>query len=414
MTARTMVRRKRMLAVLGVAALATSSAFQGSAGPGRFTQHHHRHPGVTTGIRPTLRMTAGVSETSGSGGGAVGFLTDRAPGIALAGTIATVAERVSKSTPISPLLWASLGGIVVGTLLRAVDTESRSIKLAEPGMKFAKQRLLRAGIILYGAKITFAKILGIGLAGLLSDLYSVTSTLILGFALGRALNLSEPLITLISTGSAICGCSAVAATQPIINAEAHEVAAAVGVVVLCGTSAMFLYPWLFTKVAALASDPRLMGIFTGSTVHELAGVVAAGNAMGAEVASTSVITKLLRVFMLEPWIIALYYLGIGRSKTDKTVVHAADTKGKGVPWFAFGFIGVATFNSIVGIEPSWQKAFTTVSACCLGSAMAAIGLDTELGKIYSLGPKPVVLAAALWANLLFGGFAVSRFLVGAF
>ena len=131
----------------------------------------------------------------------------------------------------------------------------------EMGMAFAKRRLLRAGIILYGAKITFAKILGIGLPGLLTDLYVVSSTLLLGFGLGRLLGLSEALTTLISTGSgthrgaptrdwvqpetgsrldlpclalltyplwwpclpAICGCSAVAATQPIINAEAHEV-----------------------------------------------------------------------------------------------------------------------------------------------------------------------------------------------
>ena len=137
-----------------------------------------------------------------------------------------------------------------------------------------------------------------------------------------------------------------AATQPIINAEAHEVAAAVGVVVLCGTLAMFIYPFLFGAVGSLAASPRLMGIYTGATVHELAGVVAAGNAMGAEVANTAIITKLLRVFLLEPWIIALYYLGIGQ----KTKGSASDPKaGKGVPWFAFGFIGVATVNSVRSI-----------------------------------------------------------------
>ena len=168
------------------------------------------------------------------------------------------------------------------------------------GMAFAKKRLLRAGIILYGAKVTFGAILGIGLPGLLTDLYSVTTTLALGFAIGKGLGLSSALVTLISTGSAICGCSAVAATQPIINAEAHEVAAAVGVVVLCGTTAMFLYPYLFQVVPALAANTRLMGIYTGATVHELAGVVAAGKTMGPAVAEVSIITKLLRVFLLEP------------------------------------------------------------------------------------------------------------------
>ncbi len=174
---------------------------------------------------------------------------------------------------------------------------------------------------------------------------------------------------------------------------------------------MFLYPALYTAVPSLAANPRLMGIYTGSTVHELAGVVAAGNSMGAEVASTAVITKLLRVFLLEPWIIALYYLGIGQR--DRAEPASAAKAGKGVPWFAFGFIGVATVNSVVGIAPSLQRLFTTLSATFLASAMAALGLDTDLVKVRQLGWKPIVLALVLWANLLGAGFAVARFLVGA-
>ena len=210
----------------------------------------------------------------------------------------------------------------------------------------------------------------------------------------------------------------------------------------CGSahaSAVFIYPALYQAVPALAASPRLMGIYTGSTVHELAGVVAAGNAMGAEVASTSVITKrpprtrlerggfgrghgstgrsrrsrraraVLRVFLLEPWIIAIYYLGIGQDKADATKAKA----GKGVPWFAFGFIGVAAYNSIFGIPLALQKKITMLSAGFLASAMAALGLDTDLVKVKSLGWKPIALAMALWANLLGMGFLVSKALVGA-
>ena len=141
---------------------------------------------------------------------------------------------------------------------------------------------------------------------------------------------------------------------------------------------MFIYPFLFGAVASLAASPRLMGIYTGATVHELAGVVAAGNAMGAEVANTAIITKLLRVFLLEPWIIALYYLGIGHPKD--VAKDATGKKGKGVPWFAFGFIGVAAYNSIWGIPAAAQKLFTSLSAAFLASAMAALGLDTDLSR----------------------------------
>ena len=364
-------------------------------------------------MRAGGRRSPHGAQMRASGREAAGFVKDRAAGLAVAGSLGFAAELAAKRLTdgaISPLLYATAFGIVIGNVLRINDPELKSLSSTAVGMKFAKQRLLRAGIILYGAKITFAKILGIGLPGLLTDLYVVASTLTFGFALGRALGLSEALVTLISTGSAICGCSAVAATQPIINAEAHEVAAAVGVVVLCGTSAMFSYPLMFKLLPALAADPRLMGIYTGATVHELAGVVAAGNAMGAEVASTAVVTKLLRVFLLEPWIIALYYLGIGQSKARAGSSSAK--AGKGVPWFAFGFIGVATVNSVWGIAPALQRAFTTLSACFLGSAMAALGLDTDLVKVKSLGWKPIVLALALWANLLGMGLLVSRVLVG--
>ena len=341
-----------------------------------------------------------------------GFTKDRAAGLAVAGTIGFAAERAAGAVPISlsPLLYATAFGIVLGNSLRLVDPTMKRMAPTEVGMAFAKRRLLRAGIILYGAKVTFGAILGIGAAGLLTDLYVVSSTLALGFAGGRLLGLSEGLTTLIATGSSICGCSAVAATQPIINAEAHEVAAAVGVVVLCGTLAMFIYPFLFGAVASLAASPRLMGIYTGATVHELAGVVAAGNAMGAEVANTAIITKLLRVFLLEPWIIALYYLGIGQPKD--VAKDATGKKGKGVPWFAFGFIGVAAYNSIWGIPAAAQKLFTSLSAAFLASAMAALGLDTDLVKVKSLGWRPIALAMALWANLLGMGFLVARFLVG--
>ena len=367
--------------------------------------------------RPVGRPAAiGAAEGSSTNGPAAlaGFFKDRAAGFSVAAAIGFAGERVASRVPIalSPLLYATAFGIAIGNLLRLADPEMKALEPAAEGLSFAKRRLLRAGIILYGAKVTFAKILGIGLPGLLTDLYVVISTLALGFGLGRALGLSESLTTLISTGSAICGCSAVAATQPIIDAEAHEVACAVGVVVLMGTAAMFLYPALYRAVPALAGDPRLMGIYTGSTVHELAGVVAAGNAMGAEVASRSVITKLLRVFMLEPWIIALYYLGIGCKKEDGCVAVAE--KGKGVPWFAFGFIGVATANSVWGIAPRLQALFATLSAGFLASAMAALGLDTDLVKVRSLGWRPIALAFALWANLLGAGFLVARFLVGAF
>ena len=126
----------------------------------------------------------------------------------------------------------------------------------------------------------------------------------------------------------------------------------------------------------------------------------------APVAGTALVTKLLRVFMLQPWLLALYYFGIGQKK------EASGARGKSsVPWFAFGFIGVAAVNSIWGFPPAAQKLFTQLSAAFLATAMAALGLNTDLVKVKSLGWRPIALAMALWANLLGGGFVVARLLV---
>ena len=80
-------------------------------------------------------------------------------------------------------------------------------------------------------------------------------------------------------------------------------------------------------------------------------------------------------------------------------------------WTLVGFIGVAAVNSIWGFPPAAQKLFTQLSAAFLATAMAALGLNTDLVKVKSLGWRPIALAMALWANLLGGGFVVARLLV---
>ena len=94
------------------------------------------------------------------------------------------------------------------------------------------------------------------------------------------------------------------------------------------------------------------------------------------------------------------------------MIHGSSRKTRSsFPWFAIGFIGVAAVNSIWGFPPAAQKLFTQLSAAFLATAMAALGLNTDLVKVKSLGWRPIALAMALWANLLGGGFVVARLLV---
>jgi len=157
-----------------------------------------------------------------------------------------------------------------------------------------------------------------------------------------------------------------------------------------------------------------MGIFTGSTVHELAGVVAAGNAMTPQVASVALVTKLVRVTMLAPMLIILSRLRATPSATAGDAATGGAATAPPMPWFAIGFVCVALLNSAVSLNRSVLKVAATTSAFCLATAMSALGLDADFGKILSLGPKPLVLATALWLHLLFVCGTVARLAVGAF
>lgn len=405
-----------------------------------------RHPVVELTIAP--RTQVAKQADTGQFPSAARFAAERAPGVALTAVVASSSVYLSKNLlagHLSPLLWATVLGMVVGNTM-----PERARSLLSPGIKFSKARLLRAGIILYGLKLTLQQISAIGAAGIVCDVFVVVSTLLLGAYLGgRVLRMDDSLSMLISSGAAICGCSAVLAAQPVVGGESHQVSAAVGTVVLCGSVSMFLYPLLWRIVPCLGASAKLMGVYTGSTIHEVAGVVAAGNAMTPEIATTAVVTKLARVMLLAPALTALSTIRIWRfnRRARKLAKAHADHDGAGVdgattvsasspaapsagagapmaaatsgpiakapvPWFAFAFVAVAAANSMVTLPPPVVKAASTTSAYMLACAMAALGVDTRASEMKKLGPKPLILAGTLWAWLLGAGFLVARSLVG--
>ena len=343
------------------------------------------------------------------------FVADRLPGIATTALLAHAATLLSRYPmlgSVSPLLWATILGMAVGNLsdYHSSSSKSSTQTLLSNGIKYSKARLLRLGIILYGFKITLQQIAGIGWTGLLLDAFVVTTTLTLGIQLGtsRLFQMDRATSTLIGSGSAICGCSAVLATQPIVDAEPHQVSAAVATVVLGGTASMFLYPILFKSLSFLAS-PKVMGVFTGATMHEIAGVVGAGTAMGPDVASIALVTKLARVLLLAPVLTALSWL---RSRREDDCQTASSPKCKiTLPWFAFSFVAVSALNSSVSFPSAFVQMASKASAFFLLCAMAGLGMDSNFQEIRRLGPRPMLLAGVLWAWLVGGGLFMARFVL---
>jgi uncharacterized integral membrane protein (TIGR00698 family) len=339
------------------------------------------------------------------------------PGILLTGAIAILANELAKSpwmqaNGISALTLAIVGGMIAGNTFYP-----RISGYSARGVTFSKQILLRAGIILYGLRLTFQDIGRVGAVGVMIDAIVLSSTFVLSCWAGtRLFGLNRRTAMLIGSGSSICGAAAVMATEPVVRGRAEEVGVAVSTVVAFGTLAIFVYPALYhlnEHAHWLSITPFAYGIFTGSTVHEVAQVVAAGKAVADTAANTAVITKLVRVMMLAPFLVLLSaYLSRNPEQASAPTQAAApptpSQSWRGViPWFALGFIAVAGFNSMAVLPHSFVSAAIDVDTLILATAMAALGVSTQVSAIRAAGIKPLGLAALLFGWLIFGGFAIN-------
>lgn len=336
-----------------------------------------------------------------------------APGLFLAAAIAVAALWLAtvpwfRSNGLSALTLAIAIGMLAGNTIYP-----KLAPRAGQGVAFSKTRLLRAGIVLYGMRLTFGEVASIGVSGALVDVLMLSSTYMGAYWLGtRVLGLDRETSLLIGAGSSICGAAAVMAAEPVVKGRAEQATIAVATVVAFGTLAMFLWPVVYHLAVShglIQWSAREYGVFVGSTVHEVAQVVVAGGAVSQEAADAAVITKMLRVMMLAPVLVVVALLlsrGPGRSAGEQRA-GARIT----VPWFAFGFIALAAFNSIVEVPQAWKHAAIAVDDLVLAMAMAALGLTTHVSTLRRAGTRPMWLASMLFCWLLGGGLLVNH-LVG--
>lgn len=329
-------------------------------------------------------------------------LAARLPGLALALSLGLAGLGLAALPAFSRLQLSALTlAIVLGMLVGNLAGARLPASLA-PGVAFAQRNLLRAGIVLYGLRISFQQIAAVGAGALLLDVAVVASTLALGVWIGRRwLGLDRDTALLTACGSAICGAAAVLATERLLKPEPSKVAIAVAGVVLFGTLNIFLYPQL---AHWLALPPQVYGIYAGATVHEVAQVVAAGSAVDPAAADTAVIVKLTRVLLLVPF---LFLLG---GWLARRAGAAAGTVT--VPWFALAFAGVCALNSLVDVPPAWRARLLDLDTLLLATAMGALGLDTRVSRLRALGPKPLLLATLLFVWLTVGGYWMLKAAIG--
>ena len=296
----------------------------------------------------------------------------------------------------------SFSPLIVGIILGMLYANSLRNKLPEtwvPGIKFCSKQILRTGVVLYGFKLTFQQVLA------------------LGILMGKLLKVDSQTALMTSTGSAICGAAAVLGAEPVVRCEAHKTAVAVSTVVIFGTLSMFLYPIMYRAGWLDGLSDQAIAVYIGSTLHEVAHVVGAGNAIdaaGGNVADAATITKMIRVMLLAPVLVIMSVCLSGKQKNKGITGKSKIT----IPWFAFYFLVVIGFNSLLQsatfIPQETLQAgigfINNVDTFLLTMAMTALGAETSIDKFKQAGAKPFYLAGILYVWLVFGGYAIVKLL----
>ena len=237
------------------------------------------------------------------------------------------------------------------------------------GFEVVHLAAVRDGVILFA----------VGTEAVVIDLIVVVLTLLFGISAGKLLKMDKDISLLTATGSAICGAAAVLGAESVIRPQPYKTAVAVSTVVVFGTIAMFIYPALY-NAGAIPLDETGMGVYTGSTLHEVAHVVGAGNAMGENISDTAIIVKMIRVILLAPVLLIMSFSTAGRTGGKRKIT---------VPWFAFGFIAVIGFNSLSLLPASVVSFINSFDTFLLTMAMTALGAETLYGPRTSTFCNPL-------------------------
>lgn len=315
------------------------------------------------------------------------------PGLVVAVLLAALAylpKFLWPTVPVSPLLTVILLGMAIASLVTLPSAWN-------PGLKLAQRPLLRWGVAGLGFKLSLQQLVSIGGPALAVVVISTASALAFGWWLGRKVGLPEKMNLLLGVGGGICGASAIVAADTVVQGEQADSALPLGIITLVGTVGIVIYPIL----GQLFHLPAFVyGVWNGASLHEMAQVIAAGNAIPGAI-EPSTVTKLARICLLAP---VVFYLGWMLRKKS---VETGEAKVPLVPWFLIVFVLLAAFRTVVEVPKPTAKLVEDIDLFVLCVGMAGVGLFTDFRQIIKAGAKPVMVGVAQWLFLAITSLALT-------
>jgi uncharacterized integral membrane protein (TIGR00698 family) len=265
-----------------------------------------------------------------------------------------------------------------------------------PYPKFNKKTskyLLQAAVVGYGFGMNLQESLRSGAEGMSFTIASVCGVMILGVALGYWLHIERKTAYLISSGTAICGGSAIAAVGPVVKANENEMAVSLGVIFILNALALFIFPPIGRLVGMSQAQ---FGTWAAIAIHDTSSVVGAGAAYGAEAQNIATLIKLTRAL----WIIPLAFV---------TMLIFRDKSAKiSIPWFIFLFVLAMLINTYAGLPAAFGATMKFWATKGMVLTLFLIGASLSLKSIKAVGVKPLLLAVLLWIAIGVSSFFVVR------
>ena len=253
-----------------------------------------------------------------------------------------------------------------------------------PCPKFNKKTskyLLQVAVVLLGFNMNLQESLKSGAQGMMFTVISVVGVMAIGAMFGYWLHINRKTAYLISSGTAICGGSAIAAVGPVLKANENEMAVSLGVIFILNSVALFIFPPLGH---IFDMSQTQFGTWAAIAIHDTSSVVGAGETYGEIALQTATLIKLTRAL----WIIPLAFV---------TMLIFRDKSGKiSIPWFIFIFVLAMVINTYLPLPDTLTHVLVWIAKRGMVVTLFLIGASLSLATIRQVGIKPLVLAVLLW------------------
>lgn len=247
--------------------------------------------------------------------------------------------------------------------------------------------LLQGSVVLLGFGMNLESVIKAGRTGIAFTIITIFGTLLLGYFVGKALKVDSKISALISSGTAICGGSAIAAVAPVIDADGEEISVSLGTVFILNSAALLAFPLIGHTVGLSEIQ---FGIWSAIAIHDTSSVVGAAQAYGPEALTVATTVKLARALWIAP--VALMFLFL--NKKD----GATGRRKLTFPWFILLFLAACTVRTFAPtwVIPSVFDSLVNLAKAGMVVTLFFIGASLSRATLKRVGLRPMTQGLILW------------------